>query len=80
MIFFAQYFINQIVPPILNEERTSSYTTVDEHQKAVLKCSAKGYPKPKISWRREDGQPINLGLFGGQKYSGKFEKKSQNHS
>nr|XP_027193796.1 protein amalgam-like [Dermatophagoides pteronyssinus] len=57
------------VPPILNEERTSSDTTVDEHQKAVLKCSAKGYPKPKISWRREDGQPINLGLFGGQKYS-----------
>ncbi|KAH9517709.1 hypothetical protein DERF_008350 [Dermatophagoides farinae] len=57
------------VPPILNEDRTSSDTTVDEHQKAILKCSAKGYPKPKISWRRENGKPINLGLFGGQKYS-----------
>lgn len=52
------------------EERTSSDTTVDEHQKAVLKCSVKGYPRPKVVWRREDGQPINLGLFGGQKYSG----------
>ncbi|OTF74260.1 Immunoglobulin domain containing protein [Euroglyphus maynei] len=60
------------VPPILNEDRTSSDTTVDEHQKAILKCSAKGYPRPKISWRRENGQPINLGLFGGQKYSGKL--------
>ena len=62
--------MDRVVPPIIIEERTSSDTTVDEHHKAVLKCTAKGYPRPKISWRREDQQPINLGLFGGQKYSG----------
>lgn len=62
------------MPPILIEDRTSSDTTVDEHQKAILKCTAKGYPRPKISWRREDGQPINLGQFGGQKYSGNKKK------
>lgn len=57
------------------EDRTSSDTTVDEHQKAVLKCGVKGYPKPKVIWRREDGSAINLGLFGGQKYSGNFSEK-----
>ncbi|KAH9390931.1 hypothetical protein TYRP_006520 [Tyrophagus putrescentiae] len=61
-------YLHVQVPPIIIEDRTSSDTTVDEHQKAVLKCVAKGYPRPKISWRREDGQPINLGLaFGGKK-------------
>ncbi|KAJ6224811.1 hypothetical protein RDWZM_003356 [Blomia tropicalis] len=62
-------FLDVQVPPIIIEDRTSSDTTVDEHHRAVLRCTAKGYPKPKISWRREDGQQINLGLFGGKKYS-----------
>ncbi|KAF7494617.1 Protein amalgam [Sarcoptes scabiei] len=71
----AENMISQIgyldvkVPPILIEDRTSSDTIVDEHQKAILKCHAKGYPKPKITWRREFGEPINLGQFGGQKFS-----------
>lgn len=74
-----EHFLNAIVvPPIIIEDRTSSDTTVDEHQKAVLKCVAKGYPRPKISWRREDGQPINLGLaFGGKKNTGKRRKREK---
>lgn len=74
-----KYIYNrQPVPPIIIEERTSSDTTVDEHQKAVLKCVAKGYPRPKINWRREDGHPINLGLaFGGKKNTGKILKHTK---
>ncbi|KPM04651.1 Immunoglobulin domain containing protein 3 [Sarcoptes scabiei] len=80
----AENMISQIgyldvkVPPILIEDRTSSDTIVDEHQKAILKCHAKGYPKPKITWRREFGEPINLGQFGGQKFSVRPKIRVQN--
>ena len=34
---------------------------VRENANVTLRCRAKGYPKPKISWRRENGKPIEFG-------------------
>jgi hypothetical protein len=33
---------------------------VRENLNVTLKCVAKGYPKPTIRWRREDGKPIEF--------------------
>lgn len=60
------------VPPAIIETETSSDTVVEERSKVSLRCEASGYPPPTITWRREDGKDINLGSYGGRKYSGKF--------
>lgn len=39
---------------------SESKVTVAEGSNATLSCRAIGHPQPVISWRREDGQPINL--------------------
>jgi Immunoglobulin domain len=37
---------------------------VTEGQNTTLRCSATGHPLPVITWRREDGRPIqNHGIF-----------------
>ena len=43
---------------------------MEERSKVSLRCEASGYPPPTITWRREDGKDINLGSYGGRKYSG----------
>jgi len=58
------------VPPSIVESDTSSDTIVDERQKLSLRCRASGYPMPTVTWRREDSKEINLGLYGGKKFSG----------
>lgn len=58
------------VPPAILEGDTSSDTVVEERSKVSLRCEASGYPIPTITWRREDGKDINLGSYGGRKYSG----------
>lgn len=55
---------------MINEELTSSDTTVDELQKVSLRCATNGYPSPSVSWRRENGKALNLGLYGGKKFAG----------
>lgn len=37
-----------------------------EHANVSLQCKANGHPRPTISWRREDGEPIRLTGAGGQ--------------
>ena len=59
------------VPPSIVDYETSSDTSVSEHHKLSLRCKANGYPPPTISWRREDSRDVNLGLYGGKKYTGK---------
>lgn len=57
-------------PPVINGELTSSDTTVDELMKVSLRCATSGYPSPSVSWRRENGKSLNLGLYGGKKLAG----------
>ncbi|GFU32679.1 lachesin, partial [Nephila pilipes] len=56
-------------PPAIIESSTSSDTVIEERAKVSLRCEASGYPEPIITWRREDGKDINLGSYGGRKYS-----------
>ncbi|XP_014252970.1 lachesin-like isoform X2 [Cimex lectularius] len=54
-------YLQVVVPPnILDNESTPSSVAVRENQNVSLVCKADGLPLPKLSWRREDGQPITL--------------------
>ena len=48
--------------------RSSNDLVVREKEKVNLTCEARGYPEPKIIWRREDGKAI---MASGQKGKGK---------
>ncbi|XP_071520503.1 lachesin-like [Panulirus ornatus] len=48
------------VPPNIIDEQTSGDITVPDGESVSLICTANGYPKPKILWRREDGDKITL--------------------
>ncbi|XP_073972758.1 lachesin-like isoform X1 [Rhodnius prolixus] len=55
-------YLQVVVPPnILDDQSTPSSVVVRENQNVSLTCKAEGLPQPKLSWRREDGQPIGLG-------------------
>ncbi|CAG0887216.1 unnamed protein product [Darwinula stevensoni] len=49
-----------LMPPVISDESSSS-VLVSEHESFMLKCSARGFPTPKISWRREDNVPFPNG-------------------
>ncbi|XP_024082565.1 lachesin-like isoform X1 [Cimex lectularius] len=54
-------YLQVVVPPnILDDQSTPSSVAVRENQNVSLTCKAEGLPLPKLSWRREDGQPINI--------------------
>ncbi|GBM22081.1 Lachesin [Araneus ventricosus] len=61
--------VRVLIPPTIIESSTSSDTVIEERSKVSLRCEASGYPEPIITWRREDGKDINLGSYGGRKYS-----------
>jgi hypothetical protein len=58
-------------PDILYNE-TSNDTIVAEGASVQLRCEARGFPEPTVTWRREDGTPIVLrgpgGTVRGQSY------------
>ncbi|XP_055683927.1 protein amalgam isoform X1 [Lutzomyia longipalpis] len=51
-------FLEVVIPPDIIYEETSGDMMVPEGGSAKLVCKARGYPKPKIVWRREDGREI----------------------
>ncbi|KAG6797103.1 lachesin isoform X1 [Apis mellifera caucasica] len=54
-------FLQVVVPPnILDSLSTESTVAVRENQNITLTCKADGYPTPKLMWKREDGQNINI--------------------
>ncbi|ODN05030.1 Lachesin, partial [Orchesella cincta] len=54
-------YLQVVVPPnILDEDSSESHVAVREHQNITLSCKAEGFPEPRITWKREDGQPFAL--------------------
>ncbi|XP_050666276.1 lachesin-like [Leptidea sinapis] len=51
-------FLEVVIPPDIIYEETSGDMMVPEGGAAKLVCKARGYPPPKIIWRREDGGDI----------------------
>ncbi|KAI1296494.1 Lachesin [Halotydeus destructor] len=62
--------LDVVVPPDIVTSETSSDVMVRENMNATLVCRAKGYPKPKITWRREDKKPIEYGNWQEHKMLG----------
>jgi hypothetical protein len=48
------------VPPDIITDESSADLTLMEGENATLSCHATGNPEPKITWRRENGQPLML--------------------
>jgi len=46
--------IDVLIPPEIDDLKTSSDVHVNEGDEAKLECHANGHPKPKIKWLRED--------------------------
>ena len=42
------------VPPDIDDDTTSSDVVVNEGDDTSLECKARGHPKPRIVWLRED--------------------------
>ncbi|XP_026302255.1 lachesin isoform X3 [Apis mellifera] len=61
-------FLEVVIPPDIISEETSNDLMVPEGGSAKLVCKARGYPKPDIVWKREDGAEIisRAGLSGGK--------------
>ncbi|XP_037921766.1 protein amalgam isoform X2 [Hermetia illucens] len=51
-------YLEVVIPPDIINEDTSGDMMVPEGGSAKLMCKARGFPKPKITWRREDGRDI----------------------
>lgn len=51
-------YLEVVIPPDIIYEETSGDMMVPEGSSAKLVCKARGFPKPKITWRREDGREI----------------------
>ncbi|XP_046751773.1 lachesin-like [Diprion similis] len=51
-------YLEVVIPPDIVYEETSGDLMVPEGGSAKLICKARGYPKPKITWKREDETEI----------------------
>nr|XP_054932943.1 lachesin-like isoform X2 [Dermacentor andersoni] len=54
-------YLDVLVPPDIVGSESSSDVLVREGSNVTIVCRAKGYPTPRITWRREDGTPIAVG-------------------
>lgn len=55
-----------VIPPDIIYEETSGDMMVPEGSSAKLVCKARGYPEPKITWKREDSGTIVTRNAGGK--------------
>lgn len=62
-----------VIPPDIINEETSGDMMVPEGGSAKLVCRARGHPKPRIIWRREDGRDIIARNGSHSKNKGKRE-------
>ncbi|XP_066942288.1 neurotrimin-like isoform X1 [Macrobrachium rosenbergii] len=53
-------YLNVVIPPDIEEKDTSGDVMVPEGSTVKLVCKAKGFPEPRIEWRRENGKSIVL--------------------
>ncbi|XP_066595963.1 opioid-binding protein/cell adhesion molecule homolog [Prorops nasuta] len=59
-------YLEVVVPPDILDHETSTDMVVREGSNVTLQCAATGSPAPSITWRREDGQLIQLGNGNGE--------------
>ncbi|KAK2718747.1 lachesin-like isoform X2 [Artemia franciscana] len=64
--------IEVLVPPDIDDEKSTSDISVNEGDDATLTCYAIGRPLPRVVWRREDGDKIII------KYN-KYHQRGQTH-
>lgn len=65
-------YLDVVVPPDFIAEETSGDVMVPEGGTVRLSCRARGIPKPRVTWRREDGSAIVLRDPNGSKNKGIF--------
>lgn len=63
-------YLDVVIPPDIIYEDTSGDVMVPEGGNVKLICKAKGYPKPNVLWRREDGRDIVIKDTGSTKTRG----------
>ncbi|XP_017758962.1 PREDICTED: neurotrimin-like [Eufriesea mexicana] len=54
-------YLEVVVSPNILDYMTSTDMIVREGSNVTLRCAAKGFPTPNITWRREDGETIRTG-------------------
>ncbi|XP_076336856.1 lachesin-like isoform X2 [Tachypleus tridentatus] len=53
-------YLDVLFPPEIDLKSSSVDEMVREGSNITLSCLARGYPTPKVTWRREDNRPISV--------------------